>query len=670
MLVAGNVSHGNEDETLSIQAGIWNLDGEPADRQLLERISQATAQHGPDGETAYVNGSLCMLYRAFHTTNESCLEHQPYISAANNVITWDGRLDNREELVPLLEGGLAGDRTDVAIVAAAFDKWGAECFAKLLGDWALVIWNPRERNLILAKDFMGIRHLYYQQTPKRILWCTTPEPIVLLADCPWRISGEFIAGYLASYPPAHLTPYVGMDSVPPCSFITITQVEHKIQRYWQFHPGKQIRYRSDAEYEEHFREVFKEAIRRRLRSHMPIIAELSGGMDSSSVVCMADVLIAEGKAETPRLDTMSFYDNEEPNWNERPYFQKVEAKRGRTGCHISAVPQDRFTPLSEEHFLAIPGMDQSGLLFEKEQHRGMRARRNRVCLSGIGGDEVLGGASWPIPELADLLSQFRLAEFASKVSAWSLAQRRPWTHLLIEASWTVVRRPAYNNDPLSKLQTIPWLDRAFLEMYGKPFQEKPPFHADGCLHSQKAFLRALSYLARQLAYFPLPLVETCERRYPYLDRGLCEFLFAVPREQISRPAQRRSLMRRSLISVVPSEILQRKRKAFAVRRPMTMYEEAWPVLRQLFRDSLCQQFHYVNDDIFLHSLTETIHGRLLGLIQLSRTIAVELWLRRLITQKLICHPSVTGKETQARPIVYPVTALWKRLNERRGVRAS
>ncbi len=118
---------------MSIQAGIWNFHNEPADRQFLRQISQATAQYGPDGEGFYVNDSFGMLYRPFHTTRESCNERQPYVSSrSNNVITWDGRLDNREELIPQLDGFLADDRTDVAIAAAAFDKWGTEGFARLL----------------------------------------------------------------------------------------------------------------------------------------------------------------------------------------------------------------------------------------------------------------------------------------------------------------------------------------------------------------------------------------------------------------------------------------------------------------------------------------------------------------------------------------------------------
>src|SRR5579864_4787500 len=94
-----------------------------------------------------------------------------------------------------------------------------------------------------------------------------------------------------------------------------------------------IRYRTDAEYEEHFRSAFEQSVKRRLGSAAPVLAELSGGVDSSSIVCVADdILTREGG---PRLDTVSYYDDSEPNWDERPFFTRIEEKRGRTGCHIN-----------------------------------------------------------------------------------------------------------------------------------------------------------------------------------------------------------------------------------------------------------------------------------------------------------------------------------------------
>jgi asparagine synthase (glutamine-hydrolysing) len=620
---------------VSIQAGVWNLDDEPADVQLLERVSQTATQYGPDGHHLYVKGSLGMLYRPFHTTKESCLEEQPYLTPGNNLITWDGRLDNRNELIPLLDGYLTHDQTDVAIVGAAFDKWGTDCFAKLLGDWAVAIWSLGERTLILAKDFMGIRHLYYQQTPKRVFWCTTLEPIVLLTNARRQINGEFVVGYLGSYPPAHVTPYIGIDAIPPCTYVTIKRDERKISRYWQFDPNKEIRHRTDTEYEQHFRELFEKSLKRRLRSHAPVIAELSGGVDSTSIVCVADLLILRGEAETPRLDTMSYYDDEEPNWNERPYFHKVEQKRGRTGCHISMVPPRPFMPLPSNYLAAFPGPDHNTITFESEQAAYIGSQGDRVLLSGIAGDEVLGGVPTPIPELADLLSQLRFSEFPSRLKAWSLARKRPWTHLLVETCWNIASGRLHLMCPPSRLPALPWLNKASLKTHGEWLQDVRSRRTGNCLPSQSAFLHALSHIADQLAILPAPLAVMYETRYPYLDRSLCEFLFSIPREQLLRPTQRRSLMRRALEGIVPSEVLHRRRKAFVVRRFMTMFEGAWDTLQGIFSNSVSQQLNYVDDKLFLQALAATIHGRLFNLVPLIRTIALELWLRNLIAQELI-----------------------------------
>src|SRR6266403_961271 len=146
---------------MSPQAGIWNFDGRPVDRGMFEKLSSTIEQHGPDGGKDYIDNSIAMAYRAFHTTLESRVERQPCRSARGNVITWDGRLDNRDELISRLHSDLAEDRSDIAIVTAAFERWGSDCFHEFVGDWALVIWSCTDQTVLLSKDYIGIRHLYY-----------------------------------------------------------------------------------------------------------------------------------------------------------------------------------------------------------------------------------------------------------------------------------------------------------------------------------------------------------------------------------------------------------------------------------------------------------------------------------------------------------------------------
>ena len=123
-----------------------------------------------------------------------------------------------------------------------------------------------------------------------------------------------------------------------CSSDQENGTKHIVSKYWDFDPDKRIRYRTDAEYEEHFRSAFATAVQRRLRSDRPVLAELSGGMDSSSIVCMADTVIARGAAECPRLDTISWfddsYDHLEPDSNELRLLHQSRRKTRPKGCHI------------------------------------------------------------------------------------------------------------------------------------------------------------------------------------------------------------------------------------------------------------------------------------------------------------------------------------------------
>src|SRR3984885_327755 len=144
---------------MSVQFGRWNFEGELPAPDYIERVSAALAPYGPDSNESYSKRGIKILYRAFHTTKESHREKQPHVSSSGAVITWDGRLDNRADLIGELREFLTVNSTDVAIVVAAYEKWGANSFAKLIGDWALSIWNPGNRSLILAKDHIGTRHL-------------------------------------------------------------------------------------------------------------------------------------------------------------------------------------------------------------------------------------------------------------------------------------------------------------------------------------------------------------------------------------------------------------------------------------------------------------------------------------------------------------------------------
>jgi len=620
---------------MSVQFGRWNFDGRPADREYLAKAEGMLAPYSPDGGGTYIKDGVGLLFRAFHTTKESRSEAQPHITPSGVVLTWDGRLDNRAELIRDLRDTHDTRSTDVSIVAGAYERWGTDCFAKLLGDWALSIWNPKDRSLILAKDPIGTRHLYYSLDNDQVSWSTILDPLVLLAGKAFTLEEEYIAGWLSFFPATHLTPYVGVHSAPPSSSVLIRPGKHTVSKYWDFDPSRRIRYRTDGEYEEHFRSVFAESVRRRLRSDSPILAELSGGMDSSSIVCMADTVIARGADETPRLNTISYYNDSEPNWNERPYFTKVEERRGCTGCHIDVGKQESFKfEFGSDRFAATPGSGGRPNQVAKQFAACMASQGNRVVLSGVGGDEVTGGVPTPAPEIDDLLTRGQFRKLAHQLKVWALNKRKPWFHLLFEAARGIFP-PVLVAVPKHK-RPAPWLNAGFgkrnrpalrgYETRLKLFGPLPTFQEN---------VSTLQGLQRQLACFALPLEPPYEKRYPYLDRDLLGFTYAIPREQLVRPGQRRSLMRRALADIVPDELLSRKRKAYVARAPLAAISTDWMALLEMAQNMVSSLHGIVDPQRFLEVLQKIRHGQEAPIIPLLRTVTIETWLRNLSDRRVL-----------------------------------
>ena len=614
---------------MSVLFGRWNFDGRPADRKYLGRAEGMLAPYGPDGGGIYIKDSVGILFRALHTNSESRIEAQPHIAPSAAVLTWDGRLDNRDGLVRELSNIADTRSTDVSIVAAAYERWGAACFSKLLGDWALSIWNPRDRSLILAKDAIGTRHLYYSVEKEQVSWSTILDPLVLLAGKPFALEEEYIAGWLSFFPATHLTPYRGIRSVPPSSSVLIRAGQHSICKYWDFDPSNRVRYRSDVEYEEHFRAVFQESVRRRLRSDRPVLAELSGGMDSSSIVCMADILLARGLAETPRLDTVSYYDSSEPNLNERPYFAKVEEKRGRAGCHIDFTAREFFSRGSQGRDLVLsPGTIYPHGRATQEFIACVTSQENRVVLSGFGGDEVAGGVPTSIPELQDLLAAGNLAALPHRLKVWALDRKKPWLHLLFEVARGFL--PTARAGVSGHGRLTPWLAPAVVKRQQQALTGyQTRLKVFGAPPSFQINLIALQGLRRQLAVDASSSASCCEKRYPFLDRSLLEFMYAIPREQVVRPGQRRSLMRRALVGIVPAGVLERKRKAFVVRAPLAAISGEWANVAKATHNMVSAALGAIDQRVFAESLERARRGQNVPLAAMMRTLYLEFWLRNI-----------------------------------------
>lgn len=606
-------------------AGCWQFDDPRRDVDFIDSVYRLVSTDSPDSTGCYQQNGLCVVNRAFCADAEARNEVQPYRSPSGLIVTWDGRLDNRAQLLSELDGSFAGSSPDVSILAAAYEKWGEAVFARIIGDWTLTICNPQERLVVLAKDAIGPRHLYWHISPHHLVWSTSLEIIASADRCPHSLDQDYVAGWFCDLPSPDLTPFSSIHSVAPGSIVRIRPGKCTITTFDVFDPTERIHYRQDCEYEEHFRAAFAESVRRRLRSDRPVLAELSGGMDSSSIVCMADHLMRREHADAPRLDTVSFYDPSEPNWDERPYFSIVEKWRGRAGRHIDVSRSNSSVPLSSERFGIVPS--ECGVeLSEAAQFADcLSSHESRIVLSGIGGDEVTGGVPSPIPELADYLARLRFRILARQMTAWALSTREPLIYLLAATckSFLPKTQPAIRSLPAAE-----WLTPEFIRKHKKITRvQTERLRLFASRPSYQENLLALKALQSQLEHSGRRTTLPHEVRYPYLDKDFLEFLFAIPREQIVRPGQRRSLMRRALAGIVPREILERKRKAYILRAPMLAIATNWEKLNLITHEMVSSEMGIVDPDKFRQVLSQIRGGTAVPIAPVLRTLLVEQWLR-------------------------------------------
>src|ERR1043165_6499524 len=269
-------------------AGVYNFHARAVDPAPLLVLGDALSERGPDGGDGIIDGTIGMVYRAFHTNAESRRERQPLLARSGHMLCWDGRLDNRDELLPLLENQLRGERIDVSVVLAAYQGWGPNFLSRLIGDFALSLWEPFEKTLMLARDPFGVRPLYYFHNNDEFIWSSTLTSLLALPAISAEVDDEYVAGCLALYPELASTPYRNITAVEPGQLVTVREGQIQARRLWRPAEDDEIGYANDGDYEDHFRQLLREAVSCRLRSDRPIWSEISGGLDSSSSVLMAD----------------------------------------------------------------------------------------------------------------------------------------------------------------------------------------------------------------------------------------------------------------------------------------------------------------------------------------------------------------------------------------------
>jgi asparagine synthase (glutamine-hydrolysing) len=621
---------------MSALGGILNFGNNPppVNERLLADLGKALDSHGPDGGLEVAVANIGMTSRAFHTTQESHLEVQPLLTSQGHILAWNGRLDNRDQLIRELCDDLQDSPltiTDLEIAMAAYLKWGRGCFVRLIGDFCLTLWDARLKVVYLVRDVVGTRALYFYVGGGSACWSTRLSPLLDLFGIKLEVEEEYIAGQLTRVPEPGLTPYKDVHAVKPAYVVAISQAgQVNERRYWGLDPNKEIRYRTDEQYVEHFLDEFRGAVKCRLRSDRPVFAELSGGLDSSSIVCMADQIIAREKVQTPRLETVSQVFDESPSADERKFIRFVEEQRGVNSHYIREDEYRMLAPLPNDFVIVTPNPVLLALGYIKGMHEAMRTSGARVLLSGQGGDELLGSNYSAYPEVADHLKSFKLLLLHRQLQRWSHALNKPYIQVLWDNAVVPIlprkMQTIFKRGPARSLP--PWFSPAFIKranLRDRNLGTKDVFGFR--LPSGRDQSAGFISLVRSISLGCRTEQSNIDLTYPYLHRPLVEFLQAIPLEQLLRPGENRALMRRGMRGVLPNKITQRKTKGNPEEVIVRALIREWSRLRPIFENARVCARGYMERGALLAALDRAKHGCEPLSSPLLSTLCLELWLR-------------------------------------------
>jgi asparagine synthase (glutamine-hydrolysing) len=313
---------------MGAQAGVVFFDRRPtgeAGRAVVAGLKPVA----PDGVSSFAQEGVLLAYGACHVWTGEAASRQPRQSSSGLVMTFDGRLDNRDDLRQTLGQTSANGTSDPAMALAIFERWGVDGLRMLIGDWSLVIWDGGRRTLHLARDYMGVRPLYYHEGPgPAIAWSSSLGELTSRVGCVDEFDERFVARFMTLRHSTEVTPYRGIRAVPTAHCVSVSAERTERRRFWSLESGM-VRYRDRRVYEEHMRSLWREAVGTRLRAEGTVWAELSGGLDSSSVVCMADALIKDRRVDAAAIQPISHVAARSPEGDERRFIAEVETQIGR-----------------------------------------------------------------------------------------------------------------------------------------------------------------------------------------------------------------------------------------------------------------------------------------------------------------------------------------------------
>lgn len=634
--------------------GIYNLKANNNHQGMLTEIKQMAEvlrHRGPDDEGYFIDRNIALGHLRLSIIDLTRAGHQPmFYDNRNLVIVFNGEVYNYLEIRDELrkKGYKFKSNTDTEVILASYKEWGTDCLRRFNGMWSFVIYDSREKIIFAARDRIGVKPFYYYFDKNKFLFASEIKAILVHPEVKSQPNDKIVWDYLVCGLVDHSenTFFEGVKELRPGHRL-ILKIQNsnlpsgiQIEQYWDLDPKAKTDYRNDKEYAQRFRELFIDSVKLRLRSDVPIGTCLSGGLDSSAIVCAVnDILKIDGLKQIGRWQKTfsSVYDDKlYSGCDEKKYIREVSRKTQAKSHYVYPSGGKLLREIKHIIWHHDYPFASTSIYAQWNVFRLARANKIKVMLDGQGADELLAGYHHFFGVyFLQLVRQFKLKKLFYETYKYKRTHDRSIYLILRDLFTNIVLKSVLgsritqlirNQQPEYQLFLRQWRNKYSSSVMIQPTDN---IFKNTMLSSFKIGLASLlRYEDRDSMAFSI------ESRVPFLDYRLVEYVFSIADDQKIRNGQTKWIMREALKGILPETIRNRQDKiGFATPEKIWIQKELSEEMRKVFASEKFNSRGYFDSGKTSMMFEELLQGKNKNYQLFWRLYCLEIWFRIFIDKE-------------------------------------
>lgn len=623
---------------MSVFVTLWNRDGKPVEYDLPQTMLHAELNPLNDGMNTWVDDNIALAHQHYWIIPEEIGEKQPIQDPISQVVIVGSiRLDNRHDLYNYFDTSSSepDELSDAQIVLEMYNRFGINLPERIRGDFAFVIWDPRNQQIFAVRDRLGTQEIVYFIDRDLLLIASSVNMLLQHPDIPHCLNEKMVADYLSiNLEDNSSTFYESIYHLAPAHAMIVNQESVTTICYWEIDLGRKTTYSDDYEYAQYYLELLTESVRNNLRSSSPVGISLSGGLDSSTLACLAAELSAEFNPSKADISTFSYVFDEFPSCDERKYIIPVQDQMAKfIPVRPHLINGDHFFPtpanLDWKVYPDFPFSDSYGLLvkavLEAAKNEGIRS-----LLNGSGGDNLYSEGRYIF---ADLIHQMRFA-YAIK-TFFQFKDAINIKHYLIDYGIRALVphniKSKYRKIFPAKYSWEDWINPSFAQITGIPNNPYNP--EEGVSISQPGKrnryqnLFHIGLATDVTIYNKIAWEYGVVYRFPFFSSKIWEFILSLPPEQINLPGVPRRILRNSMVNRLPEQVRRRTEKAkLSEIFNKGVYDVSWSEINHILKHPQVIERGWIRADwlsLELSRKRSTFEGLIFWIV-----LSLELWLKK------------------------------------------